>query len=39
MTSKIATLRECFLTLWTSEGSLPSVLSEMVPQIAALLED
>ena len=38
MPSKIATLRERFFALQTLERSLPSVLSEVISQVAALFE-
>jgi hypothetical protein len=30
VTTEVSTLGECLLTLWTSKGSLTSVLTEMV---------
>jgi len=39
MTPKVTALSERLVAELTVEGSLPSVLAEVVPQIAALLED
>lgn len=39
MTAEVPTLGECFLTLGTGEGPLSSMLTEVVPQIAALFEN
>lgn len=39
VTPKIAALSEGLLAQSTGEGSLPSMLSEVVTEVAALLED
>lgn len=39
VTTKVATLRERFLALGTSERSLASMLAEVIPQITTLLKD
>ena len=39
MSAKVSTLSECFMAIATSEGSLAGVLSEVVSQIATLLEN
>lgn len=39
VTTKVTPLREPLLTQVTLEWSLPSVRAEMIPQVAALLED
>jgi len=39
VTAEVAALSECFLALGTGKRSLASVLTEVVPQITALLKD
>ena len=39
MTSQISTLGECFCALGAFEWSLASMLPEMIPEVATLLED
>jgi hypothetical protein len=39
VTAQVAALGECLFTLWARERPLPGVLTEVVPEIAALFKN